>query len=384
MKKMQIIILGFIVCFGAACLVPKFVSISIPEGHSLVTYYTLIIALFTLFATIMIAVLVYWAQKQDEKTKNQKHIKRAKALMSAEIEAALDSMIFMAKEFSCGFIGKSTRELFQANAVELQECLTQDQFRHLSSVVQFIDSWVNEEETNEWEGYHLVLRSWIVNLMCGKYKEFYPMVQNYHELLNKRTIDLLNALNDKEEVYIDELYTIHSIIGNEVFQYDPKTKIYIVDDGTNVVLAGTLGSDWYDEVVVKDGYERSERYIGHYKNYKREGEGTSFDREGNKMEEGLWKEDELIDGTEFNLIFLDNDDEEDDYISSYGMVLDMSWNALAVHDGRGELDRFYVVDRKVCGDTVLEYLNKRTLESFLKEHNESLLNRCIRECESLF
>lgn len=381
MKK---VIVGFIVCFGAACLAPKFISISIPEGHSLVTYYTLLIALFTLFATIMVAVLVYWAQKKDEESKNQKNIKRAKALMSAEIEAALDSMIFMTEEFSCSFVGKSTRELFQATAAELQECLTQEQFRHLSSIVQFIDSWVNEEETNEWEGYYLLLRDWVVDIMCSSYKEFYPMVDNYHDLLNKRTINLLNALNDKKEVFKDELYTIHSIIGNEVFQYDPKTKEYIVDDGTNIVLAGTLGSNWCDEIVVKDGYEKSEKYIGHYKNYKREGKGTAFDTEGNKTEEGLWKEDKLIDGTEFNLIFFDNNDEQDEYISSYGSILDTLWDALNILVTREGIDRFYVIDRKVYGDKVLEYFNKRTLESFLKEHNESLLNRYIRECESLF
>lgn len=380
---MKIIILGFIVCFAASCLVPKFIAISIPEGHSLVTYYTLLIALFTLFATIMVAILVYWAQKRDEESKTQKNIKRAKALMSAEIEAALDSMIFMAEEFSCSFVGKSTRELFQANAAELQESLTQEQFRHLSSIVQFIDSWVNEEETNECEGYYLVLRSWVVNLMYSRYKEFYPMVDNYYDLLNERTMNLLNALRDKEEAYKDNLYTIHSIMGNEVFQYDPRTKIYIVDDGTNVVLTGTLESNWFDKFVVKDGYERSERYIGHYKNYKREGEGISFDREGNKMEEGLWKEDELIDGTEFNLIFLLNDDEPDEYIMSYGSVLDTFWDGLTVYIEREGIDRFYVIDRKVCGDMVLEYFNKRTLEAFLKEHNESLLNKYIRASESL-
>lgn len=380
---MKGIIIGYIICLGIVCLAPIFISIPIPAEHSLITYYTLAIAAFSLIATIMITVLVYWAQKQDEETKSQKHIKRAKALMSAEIEAALDSMIFMTEEFSCSFIGKSTRELFQANAAELQECLTQDQFRQLSSIVQFIDSWVNDDEKDEWEGYHLVLRGWIAYLMCSKYKEFYPMVQNYHELLNKRTIDLLNALNDKEEVYIDELYAIHSIIDNEVFQYDPKTKEYIVDDGTNVVLAGTLGSNWCDKVVVKDGYEKSEKYVGHYKNYKREGEGTAFDTEGNKTEEGLWKEDKLIDGTEFNLIFLANDDEEDEYIISYGSVLDTLWDALTIHVAREGIDRFYVIDRKVYRDKVLEYFNKRTLESFLKEHNESLLNMYIRECENL-
>ncbi|MGN0135432.1 hypothetical protein [Anaerotignum sp.] len=371
---MKGIIIGFIICLGIVCLAPIFISIPIPVEHSLITYYTLAIAAFSLIATIMIAVLVYWAQKQDEETKSQKHIKRAKALMSAEIEAALDSMIFMTEEFSCGFIGKSTRELFQANAAELQECLTQDQFRHLSSIVQFIDSWVNEDEKDEWEGYHLILRDWVTYLMCSRYKEFYPMVENYHELLNKRTIDLLNALNDKEEVYIDDLYTIHSIMGNEVFQYDPKTKVYVVDDGMDVVLTGTLGSNWYDEIAVKDGYEKSKKYVGHYKNYKRDGEGITFDAEGNKMEEGLWQEDKLIDGTEFNLIFLDNDEEDDDYISSYGMVLDMSRTILSSHIEEFGIDCFYMIDRKVYGNKVLEYFNKRTLESFLKEHNTDLWN----------
>ena len=184
-------------------------------------------------------------------------------------------------------------------------------------------------------------------------------------------------------MFKDELYTIHSIIGNEVFQYDPKTKEYIVDDGTNIVLAGTLGSNWCDEIVVKDGYEKSEKYIGHYKNYKREGKGAAFDTEGNKTEEGLWKEDKLIDGTEFNLIFLANDDVEDEYMISYGRVLDTLWDSLTIHVAREGIDRFYVIDRKVYGDRVLEDFNKRTLESFLKEHNESLLNIYIRECENL-
>lgn len=88
----------------------------------------------------------------------------------------------------------------------------------------------------------------------------------------------------------------------------------------------------------------------------------------------------MIDGTEF----FDNNDEQDEYISSYGSILDTLWDALNILVTREGIDRFYVIDRKVYGDKVLEYFNKRTLESFLKEHNESLLNRYIRECESLF
>ena len=125
---------------------------------------------------------------------------------------------------------------------------------------------------------------------------------------------------------------------------------------------------------MKDGYEKSKKYVGHYKNYKRDGEGITFDAEGNKMEEGLWQEDKLIDGTEFNLIFLDNDEEDDDYISSYGMVLDMSRTILSSHIEEFGIDCFYMIDRKVYGNKVLEYFNKRTLESFLKEHNTDLWN----------
>ena len=182
-KIMMIAIIIYVILLIAAVVA----SFLLPFDTA--TCLSLTVAFFTLIATIGIAVLIYYVQRKDEIDKVEKKKSTVKSVMAAELESALDSLILMPTEYSCSFVGGGIRDLFLANATELQEILPANLFRHLSAVVQFIDSFDNENDNHE--GYHLILRDWIVPLMDSKYKEYYPLVFDFHDLLNKRTFELL-------------------------------------------------------------------------------------------------------------------------------------------------------------------------------------------------
>lgn len=330
-------------------------------------------AFFTLIATIGIAVLIYYLQRKDEFNKAEKKQRTVKAVMAAELESALDSLILMPDEYSCSFVGGGTRDLFLANATELQEILPGDLFRHLSSVVQFIDSFDNEDDN--FEGYHLILRDWIVPLMESRYKEYYPLVFDFHDLLNKRTFELLKVLNSSDEEFKRDLYSIHCTEGNEVFIYDPTDKKYVVDNGLGRFLDGTLN---YREDIqsfgIINGYEKSEEFEGQYRNGKPEGYGIRYDDGGQKSDEGTWSEGELIKGTEYNIICKDNGDEPDEVRGSYRQ-LSVAWTMIDAEIENNGIDKYYVVDRTVLGDKVTEWTNRRSFEEFLSERKPELLKR---------
>ena len=258
-----------------------------------------------------------------------------------------------------------------SNAVELQEIWSPELFRHLSSVVQFVDSF--DREDDNYEGYSLLLRDWVVSLFSSKYKEYYPLVLDFHELLNKRTFNLLKELNNSTEEYAENLCSIRCTEGNEIFTYYPAEKRYVVSDGTTKYLDGTLEYvDRIDSVGIYDGFEKSDRFEGQYHNGEPNGYGIRFDRDGSKSDEGIWSESKLTKGTEYNIICKDNGEEPDDVIESYRDFMDFRFGYYSEIRENG-IDKYNVYDRIVDGDKVVEWKNKRSFESFLNERNPRLL-----------
>lgn len=342
-RNIRMAIIAYTVLFVAAVVASFFLPVNTENGLSLV------IAFFTMIATIGIALLIYSAQKKDENKKTEIRQNNAKVLMAAELESALESLILPPREYSCSFVGGGIKELFIANATELQQVLPPELFRHLSSVVQFVDSF--DAESGNYEGYHMILRDWVVPLMCSRYKEYYPLVIDYHDLLNERTFRLMRELNGSDESYKKELYDIPSVLGNDVFSYDPGKKKYTIRDGDAELLNGTFGyREDLDTFGIIDGYEKSAKYEGEFHSGKFDGIGIQYDRAGEKMCEGTWSGGTLIEGCEYNIICMDNGDEENEIIGAYGMLLEEGFFNLNVVDY--SISDYCIYDWTVSGKKV--------------------------------
>lgn len=374
------------VVFVGVLTAPMIVFLFIPSALIAETdIFTIIgyfVSTYTLIATVGIALGVYFLQKRDGNREERRKIAQAKSAMLLELENAFELFIFMKKEDRFSQSCSGIKDVFSTYSGDLRKGLSPEEFHRLTALVNGIYKGMQDEEyLVEMAGF---LRPWIQKLYLSHYIEYFPCVFDYTELLNKPIFELIYKLKDEHKVYQSALNQIFDNDGRVVFEH--KGNIFCVYSNGEKILDGKLDWDVFeDEIVIFEGYEKTNRYEGYYLDGKFHGRGVEYDREHQPLREGEWEDGELIKGIEYNWVVLKDERVQsyfqygkDDYEKFFWLESVLSANGM---------DKFFVADRKVEGDRS-EWQNFRTLESFLENRNPEKLQWlrevCMNEETDLF
>ena len=267
---------------------------------------------------------------------------------------------------------KDTMNLYHP---ELIDVLSEKEYNFMIATVEGIHDAIqasvdeDREEMLTSKNRDRMFRPWINNVRMSKYREYLMRAENYHEFLSENMISLLNALGGRYSY--KNTMGIKDTDGNPLIQCDgEKTRIY---NGTELVLAGTLGEGDFGRFGIIDGWEKSENYIGEYRNGQYEGQGCEYGLHGETLKDGTWEKGKLIKGMEYNwLIHVEKGrliyrpkkkkyDATDDFQYYREILPFMNSTSYIEEEGK---DGFYVVDMKVKGDRE-QMVNIRTLENFM-------------------
>lgn len=341
-------------------------------------FYSLVIAILTLIATISVAYLIYKDQQRVEKNRNDKEVLLAKTLTCSEIENALMYLVIPTEEYKSMLIGKNIKELFIHNSSVLSACLNQELFNHLQMLTTFIDAYSNCNDPDkqlelEYEGFNSFIRDWVRALLHSKYREYATLAFDYKDMLAKRTTELLKALKYPELKYNSSLNDIYSELPGNVYSYNPSSKEYTVMCGEELIMQGTLQFDSFQGMyIICDGYDKGYLYDGHYRNGKFDGVGCSFNGRYAKSKEGEWKQGTLIDGVIYDNLFLKVTISDD---ANYGNAYDVLDNLESVNPVVNDSNKesFYVADLIIKEGTIKEMVNQRSLIDFMKKEYRELI-----------
>jgi hypothetical protein len=326
---------------------------------NLLTLIGLLIAYITLWATIGIAIFIYWLQNQNAEREEKRRLEQAKAAMFLAIQNAFEMYFFMPAEDRDDHYCEGVKEVLSYNAVELKGFLSAEELNYLSQIVNTID----KRDYNEANRY---VRDWLRILYLSSYQKYMICASDYEDLLDQRTFNLFQKLKGSKEKYINKKQ-IDSNVGDTLFE-KCGDHIVVKSDGI-IYLDGKLGyNEIEDDPVVMEGFGKTEEYEGYY------------------------KDGELIVGTEYNiivrvvsgkLIFKPNcpeepyDSSEDFEYERMGQYADeedilLSWPMW--YFSEEGLKPYFIVDMQVDNDTE-QMTNIRTLEEFLGEENPDLLEQ---------
>lgn len=368
------------------CLIPIIlVAIFLPQNFyrkadkkaDLISIY---LSAFSLSATVLIAFLIYWLQKSDNDKEQQHRQQTAVKSMRYAIE---NGIRWILGSDDAGLLGaaasiKDTMNLYHP---ELIDVLSEKEYNFMIATVEGIHDAIqasvdeDREEMLTSKNRDRMFRPWINNVRMSKYREYLMRAENYHEFLSENMISLLNALGGRYSY--KNTMGIKDTDGNPLIQCDgEKTRIY---NGTELVLAGTLGEGDFGRFGIIDGWEKSENYIGEYRNGQYEGQGCEYGLHGETLKDGTWEKGKLIKGMEYNwLIHVEKGrliyrpkkkkyDATDDFqyckYEQYDREILPFMNSTSYIEEEGK-DGFYVVDMKVKGDRE-QMVNIRTLENFM-------------------
>lgn len=348
---------------------------------NLLTFIGLLIAYYTLWATLFIAIFIYWLQKRNSEKEEEQRIEQAKAAMLLEIENAFEMYLFIPENDRDDQYCNGIKDVLSSNAGELRKILSAEEFHHLVEIVNTI----HKGDVNGAKRY---LRSWLQILYLSEYQKYFVSALHYTDLLNRRTFELISKLRGNNEKY----QKMDKILGNEgqILFENRGDYIRVISDG-KIYLDGKIGfNDIYDEPVILDGFGKNDIYEGHYIDGFYEGEGIQYDEDGKKLREGKWSQNKLVSGKEYNwLIKVTNgvlsrktDSPDDSYEAStrfsyekYELYGERNTTpfSMSINDILEEgIDSFCVVDILVTEDTE-KVTNIRPLDRFLKKRNPELI-----------
>lgn len=363
MKRLfKIFLFIAVITMAVVCPILAYFYLIPSELHTidnLLTLIGLLIAYITLWATIGIAIFIYWLQNQNAEREEKRRLEQAKAAMFLAIQNAFEMYFFMPAEDRDDHYCEGVKEVLSYNAVELKGFLSAEELNYLSQIVNTID----KRDYNEANRY---VRDWLRILYLSSYQKYMICAADYEDLLDQRTFNLFQKLKGSKEKYINKKQ-IDSNVGDTLFE-KCGDHIVVKSDGI-IYLDGKLGyNEIEDDPVVMEGFGKTEEYEGYY------------------------KDGELIVGTEYNiivrvvsgkLIFKPNcpeepyDSSEDFEYERMGQYADeedilLSWPMW--YFSEEGLKPYFIVDMQVDNDTE-QMTNIRTLEEFLGEENPDLLEQ---------
>ena len=332
-------------------------------------YIEIMLAYLSLLASVGIAILIYHFEKRNTDRERNEQIRAAKLMMYNELDKAIRLYVLCSDQYVNSSLAH-LKDVFREHALDLRDGLTEKQYSYLNVIVDCIDSFIiSVEECGRAEASDYILplfKEWLRLLFKSEYYTLFSQARDYKELLDREAFELLTALNGSNNHFAVNLREIKDNDNQVIFSYVSNKKICVLQNGI------LLFDGWYSwdndlEELKVNGFQKSIDYVGEYKDGKRSGYGKAYNDEGKLLAEGVWQDDDLVSGTEYDWVIKITDGQEQLFFQFYDPF---RWNSrqdefCEMLEECKSFDDCYLADGVVKGEW-MDFENLRPFGEFVK------------------
>lgn len=387
MKKKQIVFLwiGIIIVlvvmtfFGFPYVVRIINEGKLFSGSTMMSLY---LAVYTLEATLLIAVLIYSLQNNASGRENRRREENAKRIIYTELTAGLKSVVCASYLGNAIDISGHMSELFLTYLPDMQHCLDSKQLHNLIKIIDFLVNVAQlaVEDADEATAYMKRNLSCIVQpqfcaALISPFSHRFSDVDDYRRVLNQATRSVLAALSDEQLPAMGE-NSLQTAQGKKLLEQAEDGRVRIYDRREELLCDAVLNEDSADFRGIESGWAKCLDYEGEFLDGVRHGRGCGYSRVyHHKLFEGIWEKGEPYDGTQFDMVVEKEAGEEDyellfPYWREWSLVSSNIFDYFCQEDITPDLSCLYVCD--ICGKVDSEQgevSHIRTLLDFMEEED---------------
>ena len=284
------------------------------------TMISMYIAAYTLEATLLIAFLIYSLQNNAAEQEVLRRSENAKRIIYTELTAGLESAVLAPCSCDTRTISGHLSELFLTYLPDIQHDLEPGQLHHLIRLVDILTNAarLSVEEDGDAGAYitdqlSLIVQPQFYQAMISIFSYRVSDLNDYRCVLNDDTRSVLKALSGEALPEAAEtcLYTREGKKLAEMAE-NGHTKIYDADE--KLLCDAVLDAGSFSLQGIVSGWARIQNYEGEFQNGMRQGKGCSYSTvQHHKLFEGIWSEDEPLEGVQFDVVVEKTPDSQFDY-----------------------------------------------------------------------
>ena len=284
------------------------------------TIFSLIVAVLTLEATILIAVFINSLQSSASQREAMRQKSGAKQVLFNEIDVGLETIVRQPKAGSTGDISSHLSEILVAFLPSIQHDFSAEQLHHLIKLVDVLSNMSKLAASNEGMDAVEYIRSHLslfveerfISVMQSPYADCFAWIDDYHKVLVPVTRAVLEKLSG-QTLPAPATNCLKDVAGNIILEILPDGHYRIYKDG-QIVCDASLDDDLLESSIIVDGWAQTEWYVGEFKGGKRDGKGVSYSTLGHhKVFEGYWESGEPKQGIQFNTVLRKVRQKDDTY-----------------------------------------------------------------------
>lgn len=338
------------------------------------------VAAYTLEATVLIAVLIYYLQRCDENREAERRSQNAKRILAVEVGAGLQECILHPENMDISEISPQLSSMLLTYLPDMQKVLSEEMLHHLVKVVDLLTSISKlEKEEDRYESLdylkdhiQIVIQPWLYPIYCSPFCGCLENAGSYRQLLNQETYELMAILCGWDNSQpVKGRNIIDNSNGQKLFEVGMDDKIIVYDSYNSIICNAIIDLECYSSLHIWEGWADLESYTGEFHEGRRHGKGVSYDYgRKHKLEEGIWENDELAAGTKYDMV-IEYDGDGVNLIWLYWYNYPDKYDILKDVD-KDNLDQYFVCDY-YFDDTEEQFLNKKKLFDFVAENDPEML-----------
>lgn len=367
------------------------------------TMVSLFIAVFTLEATIFIAIFIYVLQRKASQKAESKQEIGAKKLLYIELSNGLEDMVCFPRYGSVGNAGGHISELMVAYLPYIQDRLEPEQIRHMFQLADVMTSAakiaVTDDRATAAEYIQGELSLFVpgrfIPAMQSPYANQFALIDDYRRILSPLTRSVLETLSGEPMPPAAE----NQLLAKTKMPFleitpEGHSRIYNVEG--KLLCDAILDNDALGGYGIEEGWAKTERYVGEFKDGERHGQGCSYSFLGHhKLFEGRWEENDPKDGIQFHTVFKKYEGENgkfeyDELFPYWDDHHLLSTHVLDYIIGRTDSDKksafedLYIGDARITETTIeIDDDTLRPLEQFMKEEDPEAIVRYLKYFEDI-
>lgn len=367
------------------------------------TLISLIVAVLTLEATVLIAFYIHALQNNALRKEASRQEDSAKQMLFKEIDAGLEATVRMPKAGATGDISSHLSEILVSFLPSIQYSLSADQLHHL---IKLVDVLSNTAKLAASDGgadaaqyiqgcLGLFVQEQFIPAMQSPFANCFALIDDHHKVLAPITRSTLECLSGQEFPPPATDRLVYLKAQPPLLELHPDGRCRITDiDGQ--LLCDAVFDDTYLSGIAF-GWAKLDDYEGEYQAGKRHGRGVSYSLLGHhRIFDGLWENNEPKQGTQFHTVLQKTGQKggANQYKDLFpywdeGHLLPIHVTDYLINradfDSYQAMEDLYVGDVTITGDSFsFEEDGLCPLEAFMAEHDPKSLAQYREFCDSVW
>lgn len=351
------------------------------------TMLSLYVAVYTLEATLVIAVLIYSLQTGAADREARRRARSARRILYTELSQGLDALVRFSGSGggNCGLLS----ELFLTYLPDIQGLFTPQQLHHLIQVIDALVgvSRLSVTDAEEAAGHAggsllLVIQPQYYSAMRGPFSYRFSSLSDYRTALNPITREILEILSGQPLPEAGGT-VLRTTTGQPLLDTSGYPRVRMYDEDGGLLCDAELDSDSTDLRGVESGWARLRDYEGTFQDGLRHGTGCSYSTVyHHKLFAGSWKRGDPLEGVQYDCVTERRPDGDYTllfpYWSEWSLVPSHICDYLIQEDPTPKLDDLYVCDLSgpVDGER-WEERNVRPLLDFVRQEDPGQLDSML-------